>query len=174
MGRLDKNDADVGRFHLLGFNSSFPVRQVPVLFAPMHDWPAPVEIVNPTGTSSVVLLCPHASNYLPPQYGTLGVPSSELQRHIAWDIGAASVTRSLATLLDAVAFLGTSSRLLIDLNRPVESISSIVTRSEHTDIPANVGITAQERALRAARVFRPHHQAIAEHLAKRKAGAAAL
>lgn len=136
----------------------------------MHDWPAPVEIVNPTGTSSVVLLCPHASNYLPPQYGTLGVAPSELQRHIAWDIGAASVTRSLATLLDAVAFLGTSSRLLIDLNRPVESVSSIVTRSEHTDIPANVGITAQERALRAARVFRPHHQAIAEHLAKRKAG----
>jgi predicted N-formylglutamate amidohydrolase len=135
----------------------------------MHDWPAPVEVVNPTGTSSVVLLCPHASNYLPPQYATLGVPHSELQRHIAWDIGAASVTRSLATLLDAVAFLGTCSRLLIDLNRPVESASSIGTRSERTEIPANAGITAQERALRAARVFTPHHQAIAEHLAGRKA-----
>ena len=135
----------------------------------MHDWPAPVEIVNTTGTSSVVLLCPHASNHLPPEYGTLGVPRSELQRHIAWDIGAAAVTRSLATMLDAVAFLGTCSRLLIDLNRPLESASSIVTRSEQTDIPANAGITTQERALRAARVFTPHHHAIAEHLAERKA-----
>ena len=134
----------------------------------MHDWPAPVEIVNPAGTSSVVLLCPHASNYLPPQYGALGLPQSELQRHIAWDIGAAAVTRSLATALDAVAFLGTSSRLLIDLNRPLTSASSIVTRSERTDIPANVDISAQERAMRAARVFTPHHHAIAEHLAKRK------
>lgn len=134
----------------------------------MHDWPAPVEIVNPTGTASVVLLCPHASNYLPPQYGTLGVPQTELQRHIAWDIGAAAVTRNLAKQLDAAAFLGTCSRLLIDLNRPLDSASSIVTRSEHTDIPANVGIAAQERALRAARVFTPHHQAIAQHLAMRK------
>lgn len=135
----------------------------------MHDWPAPVEIVNPTGTSSAVLLCPHASNYLPPQYGTLGVPQTELQRHIAWDIGAATITRHLAAALDSVAFLGTCSRLLIDLNRPLHSASSIVTRSERTEIPANVGITAQERAIRAARVFTPHHQAIAEHLAKRKA-----
>lgn len=135
----------------------------------MQDWPEPVEIFNAAGTSSVVLLCPHATNYLPPRYGTLGVPHSELQRHIAWDIGAAGVTRSLAAALDAVAFLGTSSRLLIDLNRPLSSASSIVTRSERTDIPANVGITAQEREIRAARVFRPHHQAIADHLAQRKA-----
>jgi len=74
----------------------------------------------------------------------------------------------MAAALDAVAFLGTSSRLLIDLNRPLTSATSIVTRSERTDIPANVGITTQERAIRAARVFTPHHQAIADHLAERK------
>jgi predicted N-formylglutamate amidohydrolase len=135
----------------------------------VREWPAAVEIVNAQGTSPVVLLCPHASNYIPPRYGNLGLPPSELDRHIAWDIGAASVTRKLAAILDAAAFLGTYSRLLIDLNRPLDSDSSIVARSEATDIPANVSITTQERSLRAARVFTPHHESIAAHLAERSA-----
>src|SRR5262249_6104428 len=96
------------------------------------------------------------------------LPASELDRHIAWDIGAASVTRKLAELLDAAAFLGTYSRLLIDLNRPLHSSSSIVARSEATDIPGNVSLTTEERTVRAARVFTPHHEAIAAHLAARR------
>ncbi len=135
----------------------------------MREWPAAVEIINAKGASAVVLLCPHASNYIPPRYGNLGLPDSELARHIAWDIGAANVTRKLAAMLDAAAFLGTYSRLLIDLNRPLNSSSSIVTRSEATDIPGNVSISTAERALRGAHVFTPHHESIAEHLAARRA-----
>ncbi len=135
----------------------------------MREWPAAVEIVNAQGASPVVLLCPHASNFIPPRYGNLGLPPSELDRHIAWDIGAAAVTRKLAAILDAVAFLGTYSRLLIDLNRPLNSESSIVGRSEATDIPGNAPISMEERELRAARVFTPHHESIAAHLAARRA-----
>jgi predicted N-formylglutamate amidohydrolase len=135
----------------------------------VRDWPASVEIVNAVGRSPVVLLCPHASNHIPSSYGNLGLPPSELERHIAWDIGAANVTRRLAALLDAAAFLGTYSRLLIDLNRPLDSDSSIVARSESTDIPANIGIRAEERALRTERVFQPYHESIAAHLAARRA-----
>jgi predicted N-formylglutamate amidohydrolase len=142
----------------------------PERFQTVREWPAAVEIVNATGTSPVVLLCPHASNYIAPRYANLGLPPSEWDRHIAWDIGAAAVTRKLAAILDAAAFLGTYSRLLIDLNRPLDSESSIVGRSEATDIPGNVSITMEERALRAARVFLPHHEAIAAHLAARRAG----
>jgi predicted N-formylglutamate amidohydrolase len=132
------------------------------------EWPAAVEIVNGGGASPVVLLCPHASNYIPHRYANLGLPASELQRHIAWDIGAAGVTRALAEMLDAPAFLATYSRLLIDLNRPPSSHSSIVERSEATDIPGNLQLTAEERAFRAARVFAPYHRPIAAHLAKRQ------
>jgi predicted N-formylglutamate amidohydrolase len=132
-----------------------------------RGWPAPIEIVNPDGPSPIVLLCEHASNYIPPEYGGLGVPPAELQRHIAWDIGAADVTRQLSHLLGAAAFLGTYSRLMIDLNRPPGARSSIVARSESTDIPGNLALSPAERERRERLIFRPHHAAIEAHLRAR-------
>jgi predicted N-formylglutamate amidohydrolase len=104
---------------------------------------------------------------MPPEYDGLGVSAAELQRHIAWDIGAAEVTRHLSRMLGAAAFLGTYSRLMIDLNRPLGARSSIVTRSEATDIPGNVGLSAAERERRERLIFTPHHAAIEEHLRSR-------
>jgi predicted N-formylglutamate amidohydrolase len=122
---------------------------------------AAVEILNPAGASPVVLLCEHASNFIPAEYAGLGLSSTELGRHIAWDIGAAGVTRRLSELLNAPAFLGCYSRLLIDLNRPLRSPTSIVTRSESTEIPGNASIDALERTRRAERYFEPYHAAVA-------------
>ena len=34
------------------------------------------------------VICDHASNALPPEYGSLGLPSAAFARHIAYDIGA--------------------------------------------------------------------------------------
>jgi predicted N-formylglutamate amidohydrolase len=133
------------------------------------QWPQAVEIVNIGGVSPVVLLCPHASNHIPAEYCGLGLAEAELQRHIAWDIGAAGVTRHLCEILDAPAFLGTYSRLLIDLNRPPHAASSIVTRSELTDVPGNLALTDEERARRTARIFTPYHRAVAAHLDERAA-----
>jgi predicted N-formylglutamate amidohydrolase len=133
------------------------------------QWPPAVEVVNGSGASPFILLCPHASNYIPAEYHNLGLPPAELERHIAWDIGAAGVTRRLSEALDAPAFLGTYSRLLIDLNRPLNAASSIVTRSESTDIPGNVALDARERERRATRIFTPFHDAIQAHLSKRTA-----
>jgi predicted N-formylglutamate amidohydrolase len=128
---------------------------------------APVEILNPSGASPVVLLCEHASNFIPPEYAGLGLAAAELGRHIAWDIGAAGVTRRLSQLLNAPAFLGRYSRLLIDLNRPLHSPTSIVTRSESTDIPGNASIDASERARRAESYFEPFHAAVTRLLDSR-------
>jgi predicted N-formylglutamate amidohydrolase len=133
------------------------------------QWPDPVELHGAEGRSPIVLLCEHASNYIPPEYADLGVSHSELQRHIAWDIGAAQVARHLSRLMDATAFLGTYSRLVIDLNRPLGARSSIVARSEATDIPGNVSLSAEERTRRAERIFIPHHAAIEAHLKERVA-----
>ncbi|HWK36965.1 MAG TPA: N-formylglutamate amidohydrolase [Sphingomonas sp.] len=126
----------------------------------LSDWPDPVEWVNPSGRSPVILLCEHASNHIPACYNGLGLGPADLDRHIAWDIGAAAVTRRLSALLDAPALLGTYSRLLIDLNRPPEGEGSIVAWSEGTPIPANDGLDAVERALRQARIFTPYQNAI--------------
>jgi predicted N-formylglutamate amidohydrolase len=131
------------------------------------QWPVAVESLNETGQSPVVLLCEHASNFIPAEYAGLGLATSELQRHIAWDIGAAGVARLLSRLLDAPAFLGAYSRLLIDLNRPPNAPSSIVARSEATDVPGNESLTPAERERRSARIFKPYHQAVEKHLAQR-------
>ena len=58
-------------------------------------------LVNETGTSSYVLVCEHASNRVPKQLGNLGLSANDLQKHIAWDIGAEGVSRLLSRLLDA-------------------------------------------------------------------------
>ncbi len=125
------------------------------------DWPDPVEWVNRSGRSPIILLCEHASNHIPACYGGLGLGRADLDRHIAWDIGAAAVTRRLAALLDAPALLGTYSRLLIDLNRPPDCEGSIVAWSEGTPIAANDDLDAAERARRQARIFTPYQDAIA-------------
>src|SRR5690606_6299384 len=67
--------------------------------------------------AGLLLLCDHAGNAFPPEYGTLGLPESQLKRHIAYDIGAAEVTRRLSEALGAPAVMTRYSRLLIDPNR---------------------------------------------------------
>ena len=81
----------------------------------MSEAPPAVALLNAGGASPIVLVCEHASNFIPPEYAALGLPAAELQRHIAWDIGAAELARQLSARLDAPLFLAGDSRLLIDL-----------------------------------------------------------
>jgi predicted N-formylglutamate amidohydrolase len=119
----------------------------------------------------VVLVCEHASNHMPPRYHGLGLPRAELERHIAWDIGAADLARRLSVLLDAPLFLSGYSRLLIDCNRPLGSSTSIPTQSEDTVIPGNLGLDADEVARRQAAWFTPFQDRIARHLDARMTAA---
>jgi predicted N-formylglutamate amidohydrolase len=134
----------------------------------------PVIVVNEAGQSPFVLLCEHASRLLPMGYGRLGLAPAEFDRHIAWDLGAAEVATRLAGLLDAPLFLAGYSRLLIDLNRPPDSTTSIPEVSEATAIPGNVGIGAAERRRRRALWFDPFHEAVASHLDARHGRATAV
>ncbi|OCC03386.1 N-formylglutamate amidohydrolase [Labrys sp. WJW] len=132
------------------------------------DWPPALEIVNEGGRSPIVLICEHASNHMPAEYGGLGLGPVDLGRHIAWDVGAAEVTRHLARLLDAPAFLAGYSRLLIDLNRPLRAPSSIPAVSEATVIPGNLDLDPAERERREAVMFHPFHQSVARFLDARQ------
>ncbi len=132
------------------------------------QWPPAVEILNEDGRAPLVLICEHASNYIPPEYAGLGLEDADLQRHIAWDIGAAHVTRSLSRRLDAPAFLGTYSRLLIDLNRPSHAPASVAVRSEATDIPGNHSLSPAERERRVRKIFAPFQDAVAAHMERRR------
>ena len=120
----------------------------------MSAAPAAVTVVNEHGTSPIVLLCEHASNHIPAEFGQLGLASHELQRHIAWDIGVASLARQLSAALDAPLFLAGYSRLLIDCNRPLDVPSSIPELSELTPIPGNTKLTAAQCLERATKDIR--------------------
>jgi len=126
--------------------------------------PPAVTVVNEAGASPIVLLCEHAANFIPARYARLGLTEADLERHIAYDIGAAAVARQLAAQLDAVLLLSGYSRLLIDCNRPLAASSSIPPRSEDTDIPGNVGLDAAERAARDALCFAPFRTTVADRL----------
>ena len=134
---------------------------------PSLDEP-PVAWHRPEGRAALLLLCEHASKHVPPAFDGLGLPDADLERHIAWDIGALALARRLADRLDAPLAYATYSRLLLDLNRPVEAPDSIVERSEATDIPGNRGLSAAQRQWRQRRIYQPFHAAVDAKVAERR------
>jgi len=110
--------------------------------------------------SGFLVLCDHASNALPQSYGTLGLPLAELERHIAYDIGAPTVARTLAARLRAPAVLAPFSRLLIDPNRGPDDPTLIMKLSDGAVVPGNVAVDAAERRFRIARYYQPYHEAV--------------
>ena len=117
-------------------------------------------VVEGRAASGLVLLCDHASNALPPAYGTLGLPAAELSRHIAYDIGAAAVTRALAERLDAPAILSKFSRLLIDCNRGSDDPTLIMRISDGAIVPGNRKLDDAEREHRISSFYAPYHEAV--------------
>lgn len=129
------------------------------------NWTAPFDIVNPQGKAEIVIVCDHASNALPPEIGSLGVSAADMQRHIAWDIGAEPIARYLANVFDAPAVLCGSSRLVIDCNRQLRDPTLIPSASDGTLVPANEGLTAQERQRRIHAYFHTYHDACRQVIA---------
>ncbi|WP_374329823.1 N-formylglutamate amidohydrolase [Aestuariivirga sp.] len=131
--------------------------------------PPAVRVLNEAGASPYVLLCEHASRFMPRACKGLGLGAEDLERHIAWDIGAADVAGALSRLIDAPLVMAGYSRLLIDLNRPVDSPTSIPETSETTVIPGNAALAPDERARRIALYFDPFQSAVRRLLDARRA-----
>ncbi len=110
--------------------------------------------------AGLVVVCDHAANSFPAGYGTLGLPRPELERHIAYDIGAAGVTETFARALRVPAVLSRYSRLLIDPNRGDDDPTLIMRLSDGAVIPGNRHLTAEERERRLSLYWRPYHAAI--------------
>jgi predicted N-formylglutamate amidohydrolase len=108
-----------------------------------------------------LIVCDHASNAIPPGYGTLGLPPEALDRHIAYDIGAADVTRALAGILGAPAVLSTYSRLLIDPNRGLNDPTLVMRYSDGAVVPGNATIDAAEIGRRSRLFWTPYRNEIA-------------
>ncbi len=127
------------------------------------------EIVNAVADPRLIFVCDHASNALPPEHGTLGLAPDLFRRHIAYDIGAADVTRAMATAFNAPAVLGCYSRLLIDLNRGADDPTLVMKLSDGAIIPGNAKADYAEVATRTRRFYRPYHDAIEAEIARARA-----
>jgi predicted N-formylglutamate amidohydrolase len=120
----------------------------------------PVSVSNRAGAGPFVIVCDHASNYVPAKFGTLGLRREDLVRHIAWDPGALGVAAKLAQLLDAPLVESRVSRLIIDCNRPLDAPDLIPSLSETTEIPGNMALDAAAWEERIALSHRPFHAAV--------------
>src|SRR3984957_14226069 len=127
----------------------------------------PVLEHNAAGRSPFLLTCDHYGRLIPRSLGDLGLPESELTRHIAWDIGIADVAESLSKQLNAHLIAQRYSRLVIDCNRPPAAASSIPRISEATVIPGNEGLAIEAAEARRSALFDPYHRRIDEIIDRR-------
>jgi predicted N-formylglutamate amidohydrolase len=118
------------------------------------------EIVPGDPATGMLLLCDHATNAIPQKLDFLGLPPAQLERHIAYDIGAADVTRAMAAALGAPAVLSNFSRLLIDPNRGLDDPTLVMRLSDGAIVPGNRHIDAAGIAERVARFYVPYDRAI--------------
>ena len=131
---------------------------------PRNAVPSPVEFIDGRLDSGVLFLCDHASNALPAEYGDLGLDPMQFTRHIAYDIGAADLTRRLAQIFNAPALLTTWSRLLIDPNRGADDPTLVMRLSDGALIPGNARIDAAEVQSRTDRFWKPYREQAGELL----------
>jgi len=127
------------------------------------------EIIGEDRPGRWLVTCDHASNCVPDAFGgTLGLPESEMARHIAWDPGAAGVAQALARRLNSPAILTRFSRLVIDPNRGEDDPTLVMRLYDGTIIPGNRHADAVEVERRLDALYRPYHAAY-ERLASRRA-----
>src|SRR5215467_13879213 len=127
------------------------------------------EIIDASAPARLIFLCDHASNAVPEELGQLGLPEEEFSRHIAYDIGAAELTRALAGRFAAPAIIARWSRLVVDLNRGPDDPTVVMKLSDGQIIPANRGLGDAAIRERIARYHAPYHTAIASRILKAKA-----
>jgi predicted N-formylglutamate amidohydrolase len=132
----------------------------------------PFSVLNQGAGGRFLLLADHAGREIPQRLARLGLPASELERHIAWDIGVAGMGARLSAALDATLIAQRYSRLVIDCNRDPAREDAICQVSDGAEIPGNLALSASARAQRVQEVFAPYHDRIGAELDRRLAAGA--
>lgn len=115
-----------------------------------------------------LVTCDHAANTVPPEIngGDLGLPREDMERHIAYDVGALGVSRHLGEILNAPVIASNFSRLVIDPNRGEDDPTLLMKLYDGSVIPANRHADAAERERRMEMCHRPYHRELARLMAR--------
>jgi len=122
------------------------------------------ETIDGDPNTGIVIISDHATNIVPSQYKQLGLPASEFERHIAYDIGAEALTRQLAKALGCPAIMSRFSRLLIDPNRGTDDPTLVMRLSDGAIVPGNAEITLQEKQYRIDTFYQPYHDEVSQQI----------
>lgn len=134
----------------------------------MHDVTEPdqpTKRLHEDGTS-ILLICEHASNFIPEEYQGLGLSPAEQASHIAWDPGAFAVAKLMQAPLDASLVACDYSRLLFDCNRSPDQRDAIREESDGIVIPGNKDLSAFEKNQRTQRFYKPFNEKVDRALRK--------
>jgi len=123
----------------------------------------PYSIFGEARKSRWLITCDHASNFVPHEVngGDLGIGPADMNRHIAYDVGARGTSLALGELLDAPVICSNFSRLVIDPNRGIEDPTLVMRLYDGTIIPANRHVDAAEIQRRIDAYYQPYHDALA-------------
>ena len=114
--------------------------------------------------AGLVILCDHATNYVPSEYGRLGLSEQQFSRHIAYDIGAEPIAFAIGSALDVPVVASKFSRLLIDPNRGSDDPTLVMRLSDGAVVPGNRYVDESEIERRRTRFWRPYHAAVTRTL----------
>ncbi|PMU08091.1 MULTISPECIES: N-formylglutamate amidohydrolase [unclassified Pseudomonas] len=117
----------------------------------------------------LILVCEHASRFIPAGLNDLGLSHEAAREHIAWDIGALALAEGLSRALGATLLAANYSRLLVDLNRPLQAPDSIPVQSEIFQVPGNRGLDEATREYRRQSLFEPFHSRLTDLIDERVA-----
>jgi predicted N-formylglutamate amidohydrolase len=137
------------------------------------DDPAPVRVRPGRREGGLLVLCDHAGRATPSRLHRLGLADGAFERHIAYDIGAAELSRDLARRLNAPLIEQAYSRLVIDCNRAPGRADLIPQASDGTIIPGNAALTQADVQARIDAIHTPYHDAIAAEIDRAIAAGAA-
>lgn len=126
-----------------------------------------VEVARCDGRSPIILVCEHASPYIPTVFRDLGISPAARGSHVAWDPGAMAVAEAMSLAFDATLVSSLVSRLVYDLNRPPKAPSAMPVRSEAFDVPGNRDLTDAERRARVSGYYTPFRDRLASEIAGR-------
>ncbi len=128
---------------------------------------ASVAVINKDGNSPILLVCEHACRHIPIRLNGLGLCEEDRRSHIAYDIGAESVSRQMSELLDAPAVLQRYSRLVYDCNRPPESPGAIPSMTGGVSVPGNQNLAGEDRQQRIDEIYHPFHRELSDLIVTR-------
>ncbi len=134
------------------------LNSITTLLAP--DEPPPFVVINPVIEKPILLVCDHAACRFPTSLGDMGLDPFARRCHLAIDIGAGSLTESLAESLGVTAVLAQYSRLVVDCNRDLLDASAFLEFGDGIYVPGNHNLSKEHRELRADAIYWPYHAAV--------------